>query len=205
MVKLYDTLKASYGDKDAERKLQEKGFIKDSSLSNHNQQVYANPKTKKLIFSVAGTHNASDWLTDGYLAVGKLKDTKRYKEADKKYKQAKDKYSDYNFKTAGHSLGSAIAQGIAKPEDHVTTLNGGYTVGQKTRSHGGNFKSYRTQGDVVSLLGANSKNMKTIKNSGTSLIKNLVTSIKNKDPIGFVSNVLGSHQLENIKTSKLKV
>jgi hypothetical protein len=81
-VSLYDGIYASYHPVDALGK--NKKYIKDKSLSSDNQQVYVkklkNGKNK-LLYSVAGTHNLSDVVTDGYLAVGKLKDTSRYKQA----------------------------------------------------------------------------------------------------------------------------
>ncbi len=43
MPKLYDVLKAGYDPKSkSAQKLQNRGFIKDEELSNHNQQVYYN-------------------------------------------------------------------------------------------------------------------------------------------------------------------
>ena len=77
---LYDALKSSYGDVQARDKLKSAGYNYDSMLSNHNQQVWVNPNEKKLLYNVAGTHNLSDWGTDAYLAVGKLKSTNRYRE-----------------------------------------------------------------------------------------------------------------------------
>ena len=37
----------------------------------HNQQVYYNPNEKKLLMSVAGTHNLRDVGTDFMLGIGK--------------------------------------------------------------------------------------------------------------------------------------
>ena len=77
-LSLYDTLKNSYS-KDPKQNMN--GYKIDKELSNHNQQVYYNPKHKKLVVSVAGTHNLKDWGTDIFLGAGKLKNTNRYKEA----------------------------------------------------------------------------------------------------------------------------
>jgi hypothetical protein len=84
-VKMHTTIKASYGDKEALHKLNKKGYVLDKDLSNDNEQVYYKHKKhggKKLLYTVAGTHNLKDVGTDLYLAAGKLKNTKRYKEAD---------------------------------------------------------------------------------------------------------------------------
>ena len=61
---------------------------------------------------------------------------------------------------AGHSLGSSIANYIGSKDDQIIELNGGYTIGQKTRA---NTTNYRTCGDLVSLLGVGQKHVKTIK------------------------------------------
>lgn len=187
-VSLYNALKSSYGDKQAKAQLANAGYNYDSMLSNHNQQVWYNPTEKKLLYNVAGTHNLSDWGTDVYLAMGKLKDTNRYKEADNILKQAKAKYNPANTTVTGHSLGSTIANQIASKGngDQVYALDGGFTIGQKI-SNNPNFHNYRTAGDVVSILGAPSKNMMTLAN------ENLL-----KDP-------LTAHHVENIQGKNLYV
>jgi hypothetical protein len=105
---LHDVIKAGYGDKKYKETFRKFGYDLDNKLSSHNHQVYNNNKNKKLLFNVTGTHNASDWITVGYLAAGKLKQTTRYKEADKMLKIARDRYKPSNVSVMGHSLGSAI-------------------------------------------------------------------------------------------------
>ena len=59
-IKLHTALNASYGDVNALKKLNKKGYILDKELSNHNEQVFYKHKTngeKKLLYTVAGTHN----------------------------------------------------------------------------------------------------------------------------------------------------
>ena len=152
MPKLHKVLKASYegggiGD----------GFVRDDALSNDDYQTYYNPESKKLIFSVSGTHNLRDVGTDLWLAFGGLKKTNRYKEADKALKQAKQKYGGAATSVVGHSLGGSIAQNIASKGDDIKTLDAGYTFGQRTRG-----EHYRTSGDVVSALGAGAKHTTTL-------------------------------------------
>ena len=78
MINLHDAINSSYGVKDSQKELENKGYVKDTSLSNHNQSVYVNNKDKKLLYNVAGSHNAYDFLVpDVMLAVGKLKDSNR--------------------------------------------------------------------------------------------------------------------------------
>ena len=164
-IKLYDVVKNSY-EKDRTKQrdaFKNQGYLYDTS-SNDNQQIYYNPDADdahKLIFSVAGTHNLSDWGTDVYLGMGKLKDTNRYKNAEKALQDAKKRYGVEKATVVGHSLGGAIAQYIGGANDDVYTLDKGATIGQTTRS---NEHAYRTSGDVVSLLNSNSTRMKTLKN-----------------------------------------
>jgi len=192
-INLHDALKSSYGDKRSKEKLRNAGYKYDSMLSNHNQQVWYNPNDKKMLFNVAGTHNLKDWGTDVYLAMGKLKNTNRYKEAQRTLNEAKRKYgNDIKTNITGHSLGSSIGQKITskKDNDKFYGLDAGYTIGQKTRSYNGNQQHYRTKGDVVSLLGSNAKNMTTLKNP------NIKTGIV---PI----DALKSHNVDNIKEQNI--
>ncbi len=188
-VNLYDTLKSSYGDKKAKKKIEKQGYIYDKQLSNHNQQVYYNPNDKKLLYNVAGTHNLSDVGTDLYLGLGLLKSTNRYKEAKNNLEKAKSKYNPTNTTVTGHSLGGSISQYIANKNDNVYTLDKGATIGQKTRS---NENAFRTNGDVVSLLNANSTRVKTLSNP------NFQTGIVPLD-------ILNSHNVDNIKKSNIIV
>ena len=70
MVSLHNVLKNSYKSKPAKNM---NGYELDKLLSNHNQQVYYNPNEKKLLLTVAGTHNLRDVGTDFMLGIGKLK------------------------------------------------------------------------------------------------------------------------------------
>ena len=125
---------------------------------------------------------------------------KRYKQADDTLKIAKTKYGVSNATIVGHSLGSSISQGIAKPNDVEYSLNGGYTIGQKTK--GKNQHNYRTQGDVVSLFGSNAKHMKTIgKKNNTSIVGSFLRG----GLIGMTSNILKSHSPKSIEKEKIFV
>jgi hypothetical protein len=165
------------------------GYIRDNKLSNHNEQIYYNPNNKKLIFSVAGTHNINDLGSDVLLGLGFGKSTKRYKEAHSKIREAKEKYHPVETSVSGHSLGSFIASGISSKNDKVITLDGAYTLGQKTR---GNTTHYRTKGDVVSLFGSNAKHTVNLKNN------NIKTGII---PI----DAYNAHNVNNIKNEKIFV
>ena len=200
-VNLAKVLKVGYKSKEKQGKVMKRyGYQIDKNLSNDNQQVYYNPNEKKLLYNVTGTHNLSDVGTDIYLGLGKLKDTNRYKQADETLKKAKSKYSVNSATITSHSLGGTIAQGIAKPEDQEYSLNAGYTIGQKTK--GGNQHNYRTQGDVVSLLGAGSKNLQTIgKKENTTVLGSFLKG----GIVGLGKNLLASHKPETIKKQHIFV
>jgi hypothetical protein len=162
---LYQALKNSYAKEKAE-KLGE--YRLDQELSNDNQQVYFNPEAKsgdKLLFTVTGTHNSSDVITDIALGFGNLKNTNRYKEADETLQQAKQKYNTNQAIVAGHSLGGTIASYIANSQDDkIFTLDKGATIGQPVRSK---EQAYRTKGDIISIMNAKSTNMQTLPNPNT--------------------------------------
>lgn len=154
-------LKLGYKTEKKQGKVMNKyGYKIDNELSNENQQVYYNPDKKKLLYNVTGTHNLADKITDVKLAFGGLKNTERYKSAENTLQKAKDKYKENKVVITGHSLGGSIGNYIKKPDDELFALNSGVTLGQTTK--GGNAKNYRVQGDVISGLGANQKNMTTL-------------------------------------------
>jgi hypothetical protein len=169
-ISLEEIFAAGYGSEKQHDELFAKGYRKDSDLSSGNQQVWYNPETKKLIYNVTGTHNKKDIKTDILLAFGKVKKTKRYKEAKNVLRQARDKYADSQVIITGHSLGGTIGSYLTSKakRDEFYGYNAGYTVGQKTRSYGGKQHHYRTKGDIVSLLGAGAKNMTTLQNPNKS-------------------------------------
>ena len=191
-LNLHDVLNNSYASRDKQKgAFKNQGYVFYSDLSDVNEQVYYNPREKKLLYSVKGTNPFSlkDLGTDAYLAMGKLKDTNRYKEAENKLQLAKTRYNPKDVVVAGHSLGGSISQYIAGKNDKVYTLNKGATIGQKTRS---NENAFRTKGDYVSLLNANSTRMKTLKNP------NIKTKIRPVD-------ALLAHNVSNIKKENIFV
>ena len=179
---LHDVLKNSYSNKHRENM---NGYKLDKELSSTNQQVYYNPEHKKLVVSVAGTHNLRDWGTDIYLGLGKLKDTNRYKEAKSVYDKAKNKYNPMQSTAVGHSLGGTIANYIASGNDKAYGLDAGYTIGQTSRN---NSKQFRSSGDVVSALGSNQKNMTTLKSPHIRTGIGLVDALRSHN----VSNIAGA-------------
>lgn len=210
-VKLHTSLKASYGDKSSLEKLKKKGYEKDKELSNGNQQIFVKHKKNgkvKLLNTVAGTHNASDWMTDLYLGAGHLKDTNRYKEAKSTLEKAKKKYHPDDVTITGHSLGGSIASYIGGRKDKVLTLDKGATLFQHTRK---NEKAYRSSGDLVSALNANAKHTKTINQKGGLLgtYSHTLSGLLSMNPLasafGFAHDVLKAHDVDNVKKEKIFV
>ena len=190
-VKLYDALKASYGSRDQQKNaFKNQGYVFDSDLSKINEQVYYNPKEKKLLYTVKGTNPFSlqDLGTDLYLATGNLKSTNRYKEAKDVFEKAKKRYNPQQTTLAGHSLGGLV-QYIGGKNDKIYTLDKGAIFGQRTRS---NETAYRTSGDLVSLLSANNKRMNTLNNP------NLITG-------NVFIDGLNAHNVDNIKNKNIYI
>ena len=157
-VRAYDAMKNSYASQSDQAKFgADQGYIYDDALSNDNQQVYYNPESGKMLYSVTGTHNISDIGTDLKLMTGGLKQTKRYKEAEDTFSLAKQKYQPKETVAYGTSLGGAISSNL--DADRIVTLNKANAIGAKT---GKREVAIRTQGDIVSIFGANAKHMNTI-------------------------------------------
>ena len=119
-LNLHDVLKNSYASPDKQANFgKDKGYIYDKDLSNHNQQVYFHPDQKKLLVSIAGTHNASDLVTDARMMAGGLKNTDRFKSAQSTLNTAKNKYGVDSATIAGHSLGGVIGSYAGSSKDKV--------------------------------------------------------------------------------------
>ena len=188
-LNFYDALLNSYDNNpDA---LNHTGFSYDKGLSNHNQQVYFNQKDNKLLYSVAGTHNAGDLGTDLYMGLGGLKNTQRYKEADHILKEAKRKYNPGHTTLIGSSLGGSIASKLSG--DKIYTYNKFSHALEKIIP---NEQSYRTSGDLVSYLNPN-KNTKTLKGNPKILPIYLPTYRS------IATNAYDKHQLKNIKNKNI--
>jgi len=160
-LNLYEALEASYETpKQAKERLKRYNYYVNEELSNGDIKVAYNPVTKKLLFLGAGTHKASDFGTDAYLGAGKLKSTRRFKDAQALLKKAKQAYNVENATIIGHSLFGTIASYIGSKKDKVITYNKGATIAQGSRD---NESAYRSTGDLVSILASGDKNMKTLK------------------------------------------
>jgi len=190
MTTLFDVLNNGYKDKKKKSK-NLGGYVMDEQLSNKHYQTYYDPKDKKLLFNVTGTRpTASDWLNNINLGLGiGFKESKRYKESHKALRDAKQKYNAQNAVVTAHSKGGLIANYISSKGDNVVTLDAAQSIGNKSQS---GSKNYRTNGDIVSLLGANKHNTINLKNP-------------NQQTGNIVHDILNAHDIKNIKNEKLFV
>ena len=161
-IDLYDAMKNSYAkEEDQKRFGRDAGYVYDEQLSNDNQQVYYNPDSKKMIFSITGTHNISDVGSDLKMMTSGVKSTDRYRQAEMTLGKAKAKYNPSHTTAYGTSLGGSIASKLEDKADRVVTLNKAHIPFDKT---GSKETAIRSRGDIVSVFAANGKHVHTIAN-----------------------------------------
>lgn len=192
-LNFHDVLLNSYENNPSA--LENHGFKYDTDLSNHNQQIYFNPTQNRLLYSVAGTHNAADVGTDIYMGLGNLKNTQRYKEANDTLAKAKDKYNPKKTLVVGSSLGGSIASKIGKREDDIFTYNKFSHIGERLIP---NEKAYRASGDLVSIFNPKS-NTKTIS-AATKILPIYLPTYS-----GVIRNTTEQHKLKNLKNQNIYI
>ena len=135
-LRFYDVLKSSYNDQPNPNQFKDQGFILDQELSTRNNQVYVNPKRKKLLFVTAGTRlkEGSDVYHDAMSVLGVK--TSRYTDAKNILEKARKKHDIKRAHLVGHSLGFMVSNAIAEPQDEVLGYNGaiGLPTGHKSKT-----------------------------------------------------------------------
>ena len=209
-LSLHSVLKNGYS-KDKAKNLE--GYVLDNNLSNDDYQTYYNPKEKKLLYNVTGTHKPADWITNLKMAIGRgFKESDRYKNAHKALRDAKKKYGVDNATVVGHSLGGQIANYISSGNDKVLTYDKATTLGASLK-HGTHF---RTAGDIVSLGDIGKKHSHTLAPKDTGgILKTLgkgVTAVATENPalaVDYIKesagHVLNAHKTDNIKDAPIFV
>jgi hypothetical protein len=192
-LKLYTALKI--GNLRNERKqqnaLKRYGYILDRPLSNGRQTMVAyNPKKNQVLFLENGTDpsNFKDIYTDVQLARGQLASTERYRETKQIYDTAKSKYKGAVFKDIGYSLGGALVNAIAQPEDKAVVFNSPFLKSTPVKS---NVSSLRVEGDPVSIY------------SPPENTRLLVNPYENPGGLGTPNYLLKTHRLESIAQQKI--
>ena len=127
-----------------------------------------------------------------------LKHTNRYKDADTALKESKKKYNINNATVIGHSLGSSVGRNISGNGDKFIGLDGGYTIGEKVRNNGTNYK---TKGDVVSLFG---KKQTVLQNKNENKYKKLGSYV-GLGAFGGLIDAYKAHNVDNIKDEQIFV
>ena len=161
---LHDALEASYlSTNDARHKLDKQNYKMDNDLSNIEEKVYYNNKTKDVLIGYRGSVNfRNDWLgTDVKLLTGNIKNSERYKRSVDVYEKAKQKYHTDKVTLVGDSLGGSLASVVGSDKDKILTHNKGVSFGITNKA---NEIAYREKGDLISILGYFGHNTKTLRN-----------------------------------------
>ncbi len=164
-----------------------KDYEVDNDLSGKRAQVYKKRGTKEAVVVHRGTKGFQDLVTDVKLLFGaNVRETKRYKHAQKIQDQAEAKYGSENVSTVGHSLGADIASKVGRKSKEVINFNKGVGFG-KASPPNPRETNIRTQLDPVSALLTlgpyNNEHLITIKSESLNPFKeHMVDSLKRLDP-----------------------
>jgi len=177
----------------AQEKLTPYGYVLDKQLSTQQNKVFVQPRSKKVLFTVAGTDPTSlrDLTTDAYLAfLGQagLQSTSRYKEAEQTLAKARQKYSGYKKVLSGHSLGSSIINTLARPDDDVY----GFGTGSGLFPQGGVGVGFRTAHDPFSYTSKD----KVIP----AYIPPKKANLRASQIVNYPSGIFPSHSYENLRS-----
>ena len=140
----------------------------DPALSSDEVAVYrpSGGRARPLV-AIRGSANLEDAKTDGYLALGKLRDTARWKRTAAHAQRIRDVVG--SFDVTGHSLGGTLAQHVhddmKAPDSQLVAFNPGATVLGTIPGLGG--RVYSTHGDAVSALShVTHKDVRVLKAEG---------------------------------------
>ena len=127
-------------------------WVVDKSLSGQRAQVYQNSKTGQVVVAHRGSASIQDFGNDlKYVFGSDLKDTKRYKHAEKIQREAEAKYGADKVTTIGHSLGSLLDE-VGKNSHEIISLNKPIGLQDRGKDLLPNETAVRTQRDPVSIL-----------------------------------------------------
>jgi hypothetical protein len=198
---LCDVLRGSYGDEQAVKNIESQGYKRDNELSNEKHQVYWNPDKKHLINSIRGTATLKDWGTNAYIALGKGKETDRYKEEKSNLERAKEKYKPDKATVAGHSQGSYHASHAAGDDDEILTYNKAYFPTDKVRH---NETHYRIVDDPVSIFAIGNRNTKNYFKTHDTSPWHFLNKVKNKLFFGNgIAESLDAHESKHLRNKNI--
>jgi alpha-beta hydrolase superfamily lysophospholipase len=113
---------------------------------------------RKVLLGVRGTADLRDMAANAHLVVGALKHSKRYKADKAEVEEYLRAHPDAEIRTASHSLGGAVARGLARDFSAIkggTAFNSAIGLDELlVRKKLGNVKQTRvsTQRDFLRLL-----------------------------------------------------
>ena len=129
------------------------GYAIDKDLSGKRVQVYKDKTGDDAFVVHRGTQSPKDLATDLYYAFGgDLKNTDRYKQAEKIQKEAEMKYGAKNITTVGHSLGSMLGSAVGKDSKQIISYNKGVSPFDAFKKQPKNEINIKTALDPVSAL-----------------------------------------------------
>ena len=168
--KLKSIFESSYQNpKDAQKTLEEQGFMYDTELSSPDTKVFTDVLGNPHI-AYRGSHRVEDALTDIKLGLGY--DTKRHKEAKDIAKKVESKYgkvaSAYGTSLGGHLAETSGVGGNVYTYNKATGIKDIFKTIPKTQF------DYRTESDIVSLPSLLQKGGKKITigvNKNTNILK----------------------------------
>jgi hypothetical protein len=161
-------------EKSYEKKIGDHNNFKvDKDLSGKRVQVYHNPVNNQTIISHRGSEGIQDWITNARYGLFNDKSGSRFKHSAKISKLAQERYGNSDIIQIGHSLGSKLANTVAKPEQEILSYNGATTVYDRLSRPKKNVTHIRNQDDVVSALAnENVINVKDKNQSKFNVLKN---------------------------------
>lgn len=107
----FDASNSAYGEEKSTKRLADRGYQKDESLSSKNTLVLHNPGTGHTVLAYRGTTEAEDLVPDAELAVGNF-EGEHFQKAYAVHDKVKQKYKDVTV--TGHSLGGSKAYKAAE-------------------------------------------------------------------------------------------
>jgi len=141
-------------------------ILNGHELLNKNEfnVAYKNKDTGDIDVGVRGTASAGDVMTDAKKLFGEdIKTSSRYKNTKDFVEKLKQQNPTSKINLYSHSLGGAVANELAKEKPNLVSGGESYNPYLLSSNDASDkIKNYRLPTDVVSLLGANSKNVKTI-------------------------------------------
>lgn len=146
-----DATSQTYKQKDRQDRLGQ--FQYEPQYSDSELAVYNKPESHEIIIAIRGSVTAEDWaVSDVKLAMGKLKETARYKRNLREVERIIQQNPNSQVVLTGHSLGGGIASQIAKDLDlRVVGFNAAVIGGQNP-----NGRLYTIKNDLVSAAAPNS-------------------------------------------------